>query len=359
MMQKKEESAEETKSLKQMETLKQRPTRKDVAKLAGVSTATVSYILNNKGRISPDTKKRVLQVIDELGYTPNHIAKTMKSQRSQQLGLVINTIFNPIYASLIQGFEESAISNNFFVNICTGEIGVHEYLNQFISRQLEGIFIEAMPYKYHREEIDRLLENNIRVLVWGYTSKEDRKISSIENDYEFAMFDAAAYLQKLGHNKICYMNGIGTQSHLVDRRHIGFRKAVKHFSLEPFAWEENTLTMTETSIESGYEMGKKLLKGKYLPTAVICTNDLMAIGLINLLKDRNISVPEEISVMGFDNNIFSQYTSPRLTTMSVDYHFLGQKAFEFINLDINKNIKSYYKYTLNLVIRESTGPARS
>ena len=121
-------------------------TRKDVAKLAGVSTATVSYVLNNTCKVTEETRERVLSAIKELDYKPNMIAKSMSTNKSLQLGIVLDNLANPFFGDIVKGFEIAASEKMYFVNICTGFHNLDNYFDNFIARRLDGIFVAAIPY---------------------------------------------------------------------------------------------------------------------------------------------------------------------------------------------------------------------
>ncbi len=334
-----------------------RVTRADVAKLAGVSTATVSYVLNNTNKVPEPTATRVLDAAKQLRYRPNQIARSLVTNESKQLAIVLNNIANPIYSDLILGFENDAIQHGYFVNICTGNRNVDDYFDNFASRGLDGLFIEVLPYKYHTEKLSELLDADIRMVVFGNIGIDLKTISCLETDYIDAMAQAVEHLSGLGHERIVHVSGLD-ESHSFDRRIDGYLRAMAKSvpRAEPvvIAPQENLLT----SIEDGYELTRRLLSTRRSFTAVICTNDLMAIGAMRALTDQGRRIPEDVSVVGIDNAYVSQLCSPTLTTLATDYRALGSRAFQMLYGDLTTDTKGFYLNRARLITRESTGPVR-
>lgn len=332
-----------------------KPTRKDVARKAGVSTATVSYVLNNSKKLSNTTVKKVLDAVKELDYKPDMIARTMVTNETKQISIILDNITNPFYGEIILGFESSAIENGYFVNICTGYKNVDDYIDNFISRRIDGIFIVAMPHKFHMDKIYELVDKGIKVVISGNLDADIRKVSIIENDYVDAMDKAVTYLTDLGHKDIAYISGL-ERSLTCDKRIEGYLKAIEKYHLpygESLLIEDNT--KNSTTIQDGYICTRKLINSSKKFTAIICNNDLMAIGSIKALKEAGLNVPEDVSVVGFDGIQFGDIWEPALTTMSVPKTFLGQKAFELLFTNIKKGNTGFYINKLELIQRGSAG----
>lgn len=335
---------------------KKRATRKDVAERAGVSPATVSYVLNNTQKIPEKTVQKVLAAVEELDYRPNLIARSLVTRESKQLSIVLNNIANPIYSDLILGFENKAIQTGYFVNICTGNKNVDDYMEHFLARRVDGIFIEVLPYKYHLEKLYDLLEAGIKLVVYGNIGIDPRKVSCIETDYIDAMDKAVGYLVGLGHTRIAYLSGLA-KSQNYDKRISGYLSALENHKLD--IGESLLFTSsnaTNTDIQDGDQLARKVLQSDKRFTAAICTNDLMAIGAIKTFKENGIAVPGRVSVMGIDNAYISEITEPRLTTLGTPYREVGEKAFDLLYNDLRNDIKGYYLNKTTLVERDSTGP---
>ena len=333
-------------------------TRADVAKKAGVSTATVSYVLNKSRKISEETRQKVLKVVDELNYKPDMIARSMVTNETKQLSIVLNDVTNPFFSEIILGFENAAIERGYFVNKCTGHKNLEEYLDSFVTRRIDGIFVAAIPCKFNINKIYNLVDYGIKVVISGNVNVDIKKVSSIENDYVGGMEKAVEHLVSLGHRSIAYMSGLGRVQKF-DRKIEGYIKAVSKFNLpcgEDLLFEGSS--PYNTDIKDGYNLTKKLINSGKEFSAVICTNDLMAIGAINALKENGYKVPGDISVMGFDGIYLGEIWEPSLTTMAVPRALLGEKAFELLYTNIKSQNTGFYLNKLELIKRSSTGKCK-
>ncbi|MFO8043095.1 MAG: LacI family DNA-binding transcriptional regulator [Alkalispirochaeta sp.] len=331
-----------------------RATRKDVAELAGVSVATVSYVMNDQHKVPEKTAERVREAVEKLNYRPDLVARSLATKRTSQLAIVINNISNPIYSDLILGFENNAIEAGYFVNICTGNTRVDDYIENFISRSIDGIFIEALPHKYDPKELERLLESDIKIVIFGRTDLGIHAVSSVETDYTRAMELAIHHLRELGHRKIAYLSGL-TEAERYDARIDAFRAVCTSQELTT-APVFSPAEVSNTDITDGERLAAEFLAGDHGATAVVCTNDLMAIGAMNHFRNAGLSVPEDISVVGIDDSYVTSLTHPRLTSVHVPYHDVGRRAFELLHADVTHNRKDSYQITPELVVRESTAP---
>jgi DNA-binding LacI/PurR family transcriptional regulator len=331
-------------------------TRKDVAQLAGVSTATVSYVLNKNRSISPKTAEKVMSAVESLNYKPDMIARSMTMNETMQLGIVLESISNPFYGEIVHGFENAANANGYFVNICTGHNKLDDYFENFISRRLDGIFIAAMPFRFNVEKLYRLVDNGIKVVVSGNTEADMKIVSSIENDHISAMNEAVTYLYNLGHTNIAYLSGLGRVLQN-DRRIEGYLDMVNKLKL-PYG---DSLLFDgkppyTTDVEDGYRLACELIDSKQKFSAVICLNDLMAMGASNAFQQRGYRIPEDVSLMGFDDIIFSSFWNPPITTMALQKISFGAKAFELLNSNIKNGNTGFYMNKLQLIKRKSTAP---
>lgn len=335
-----------------------RVTREQVAKHAGVSVATVSYVLNNSRKMTEKTRNKVLKSIDELGYKPDLIARSMVTNETMQLSMIVNNIENPFYGEIILGFESAALEKGYFVNICTGEQNIDDYLENFIARRVDGIFVAALPNKFNMEKLYRLVDAGIKVVVSGNVEADLKKVSSIENDHYDSMEKAVKYLYGLGHRDIAYITGL-SKNQTFETKIAGFLAAKKKMDI----LEDDSLLVDgfppyRTTSEEGYDLANKLIESKRKFTAIICTNDLMAFGCIKALKEKGFEVPRDVSVLSFDDISMSAMWDPPLTTMSVEKRALGEKAFELLYTNMKTGSTGYFLSKINLIERESTGRCR-
>lgn len=333
-------------------------TRADVAKLAGVSTATVSYVLNGSRSISEKTRRCVLDAVEHLNYKPDMIARSMTKNETMQLSLMINDITNPFYSEIVMGFEAAAIEKGYFVNVCTGYKNINNYLDNYIARRIDGVFVVAVPHKFDLRKLYELTENGIKVAVSGNTQVDHKKVCSIENDYQTGMREAVSYLRGLGHERIAYLSGL-SRRHSFDDRLEGYLRAISTLGLgcgEDLLLEGKS--PYSTSMEDGYGMARELVSSGRKFTAVICTNDLMAMGAISALNDAGLRVPEDVSVMGFDDILFARFWRPAISTMAVSKFDFGRKAFDLLYTNMKKGSIGYSLCSLELKARDSTAAIR-
>jgi DNA-binding LacI/PurR family transcriptional regulator len=330
-----------------------RPTRTDVAKRVGVSIATVSYAFSNSDKISTETRKAVLLAARELGYHPSQVARSLSTHRTMQLSLIFNDIANPVYSDLIAGFENAAIERGYFVNICNGKTHVDEYFQHVLSRNIDGIMIEVLPHKFHTERIIDLLRSGTKVVLFGDHGIDTTGAACFEIDYVKGMDLAVDHLFALGHRRIAYLSGLSEKDGY-DRRIPGFRQAMRTRGLGEGLVAAPPSSLS-TSIEDGETMARELLDHGGVFTALICTNDTMAIGAMRILASRGIEVPGMVSVVGIDDAYVASIVSPGLTTIGSDYIELGGIAFGLLYDAMVDDRFGYVLYEPHLVVRESTG----
>ncbi|HAX50930.1 LacI family DNA-binding transcriptional regulator [Muricomes intestini] len=337
---------------------KMRVTRKDVANRAGVSTATVSYVLNKSKKISDETTSKVMQAIAELDYRPDMIARSMSVEQTMQVGIVLEDITNPFSGGLIRGFEKAANEKNYFVSVCTSFDKLDDYFDNFIARRIDGIFVAALPYKFNVNKLYDLVDRDIKVVVSGNAIADYKKVSSLENDYIDAMEQVMEYLYALGHRNIAYISGLG-KNMTYDLRCIGYRQMITKLGLTC----GNELLIDGkspyfTGVEEGYSGAKRLIETGKKFTAVICTNDIMAFGAMKAIRDHGLRIPEDVSVVGFDGIKLGEYYECPLTSMALEQEECGRKAFDLLYNNMTQGTVGYYKNMLHLVERESTGKCR-
>lgn len=329
-------------------------TRADVAKLAGVSTATVSYVLNGSRQMSEKTRKLVLDAVEALHYTPDMIARSMTKNETMQISFMVDNAANPFYGEIINGFENAAMDCGYFVNICTGNRNLNDYFDNYIARRIDGVFIAAIPYKFDMEKLYNLTENGIRVVVSGNIDVDLKRVSSIENDYAAAMGCAVQYLYDLGHRDIAYLSGL-SRKFKFDCRIDGYLAAIERHGLpcgDDLLFDGKP--PYQTGIADGYVLAKELLASGRRFTAAICLNDLMVMGAISAFRDAGLCVPDDVSVMGFDDIVFSQAWQPGITTMGGAKASFGRKAFELLHNSIRYGTTGYFLNSLELIRRGST-----
>lgn len=289
-------------------------TRNDVAKHAGVSNTTVSRVLNNNGYVSPESRQRVETAIRELGYTPNLIARSLKTKKSGQLLYCVTEYDNPFYMEVYSGMEAYAQKYGYTIVVASN------FDASLISqRQFDGIVLTSISYA-QQKELERL---DIPVIVNNYTANS-YTFPSIKIDIESGALTALEYLYSNGHEKIAFITSpCGPQ----EQRYLSYQKFMKRngFSSHIFECSDSI-----SHFEQGYRGGIQLIDSGIPFTAAFIFNDALAVGTIAAFAKYGISVPRDISVISFDNILQSAYTLPALTTVDIPKYELGEKSIKML-----------------------------
>lgn len=329
-----------------------RVTREEVAKLANVSGPTVSYVFNKTRYVSEEVRTRVAEAAKKLNYQPDMIARSMVKKETNTISVLTNDISSPLQMEVIKGLQEKAMDNGFFVNVCGGEKNLEIYIDNFISRRIDGVFVSVEPEKMKEEHIIKLLDYGISVLVTATRKINDARICKLEPDFREGMKSALLYLKELKHRKIAYISAFD-ENYDNDKRLNIFKSCMKSI----YKNENPLLQLGEypfhSTIESGYHLAKKLLDKNEAFTAVICTNDLMAMGAIKAFHEKNINVPRDISVIGIDDILFASAYYPGLTTIGHNHIKYGERIFEILLDNIRTKRVTSELFNTNLVIRDS------
>ena len=320
-------------------------TIKDVAKETGLSTATVSYAINGKKKLPEETLKLVFDAIEKLGYVKNYSASSLSGNTSNLIGVVIPQtepgkamVFeNPFYSEMLSSIEYNARQKGYHI-IVSGTNADEKYFNLANQRNLDGIIIIGV---YPVDFYEGLKKSNIPiVLVDSYLNTHN--YSMVKLDDYLGGYQATKYLIEHGHKKIAFISGTLKEGGVNVARFEGYKSALMEAGI-PFL-EEQVLTGT-IDFESGKVLAAKMIE--HLDnTAVFCTADIMAIGILKKLSEMKISVPERMSVIGFDNLNIANYCTPGLTTIGQDIFKKGQKAVEILY----KSIKNTENKTIDEII---------
>ncbi|HAF70830.1 TPA: LacI family transcriptional regulator [Candidatus Acetothermia bacterium] len=311
--------------------VRRKVTIREVAARAGVSVSTVSRVLNGRDahHMRPETKERVLRAIEELEYTPVKAARSLRCQRTQVIGILVPDISNPFFSLLARGVASVAFESGYSTLICDSDHSVEKesrYLDILLSEGVEGIVFVPVG-RPDMGRIERLLRRGIRIVA------ADRRVEglpTVEADNRGGSRELTRYVLSLGYRRIAYIAGPEEVSTAQDRL-LGFQEAMEEAGLAPVAVRHGNFTY-----ESGYELARGILeKGKV--DAIMCGNDLMAIGAIRAAEDLGLRVPEDLGVTGFDHVLWSDLVQPKLTTVEIPAYNLGQVAIrQFMKAD-NRN----------------------
>jgi LacI family transcriptional regulator len=313
---------------------KRAPNIKDVARLADVSPAAVSYVLNGTGSVSEDTAERVREAARRLGYRPNFLARGLKTNRTRMLGVVAEdiTVFNtpPIIDGINEVAEQhgySLLLENLMLNKRIGHAferaselrGLfEEALEEILARKVDGVVYVGM----HSRDVTGLFDPPRVPFVYVYaeTAREDDWY--VTYDDRATAYQAGQYLVGAGHREIGVVLGPSGPAATTRRRLEGFTAALEEHGV---TLSPERMVSGDWEYESGYAAAAELLADRRV-TAVFAMNDLMALGVMAYCREHDIAVPEAVSVIGFDNRESSRYFVPRLTTMALPLHRMGELA---------------------------------
>jgi LacI family transcriptional regulator len=336
--------------------MKQNPmvTRNDVAEAAGVSPSTVSYVLNDGPRgVSESTKERVLKVVSKLGYHPNAIARSLRTKRVGMVGLMVPDISNPFFAGLSRGAQDVAKEKGYFVVVCNTDGQLRQEISLMRSLYehcMEGIIID--PVEVESRDLKFLLERSVPVVLSGL-DKDTAAADCAGVDDTQAAADAVGYLMALGHKEIALITGPLTQRRMSHRPE-GYRKALIEHSI---AYRDDLVVNGDYSQGSGYNCAQELLQRRVKFSAVFAANDLMAIGAMVAIQERGLRVPEDVSIVGFDNIPESNVATPKLTTIDNPHYAQGKATAEMLFERISGTIQGRARAIVlphRLIVRGST-----
>ena len=330
-------------------------TIKDVAKSANVSVGTASMALNGKENVKARTKEKVLETAKSLGYRPNKYAKLLNSKRTNVIGLIVTNISNPFFGIITDNVQEELAKNKYDVmlGISSDSISKEQhFINKFIEMQVDGVIL--VPSSTQKPNISHLKALRERDIPFCYitTYYVDIPAPCVMTDLSEGSYQLTRYLLETGHKKIVYIvanRKIPASNLRVEGYLNAYREAGAHFSPD---W----ITIAEPSFNGGYNSTNIILKGKHHPDAILTMNDIMAMGVLKYLKECKILVPEDISVAGYDNLIFTPLLETPLTTVQQPMEQMCMKAVEILinKIDNPDGINEKILLRPELVIRNST-----
>lgn len=321
---------------------------KDVAREAQVSIATVSRVLNDIDVVNEDTKKKVLDAINKLGYRPNIVARSLKTQKSKTIGIIIPDISNQFYPEIVRGAEDVANIYDYNIMLCNTDLDPEkemEYLRVLREKMADGVLYMSNSLEENILELIKKLEFPM-VLV--ETKDEEEKLHSVTIDNLKAAFDATEYLIKKGNKNIAYIGLHEDMANAAALRYKGYKTALKNNNIQ---LNKNLVYFGGMKVNDGYEGINKILQNEKID-AVFCADDEIAMGVINALRDKNIKVPEDIDVMGFNNIYSSNVFYPKLTTVSQPMYDMGSVGMRMLIKIINKDSLEQQHYVLKHEIIE-------
>ena len=330
---------------------------REIAKRAKVSTATVSRTINRIPTVNPTLARRVWKVVDELGYYPNTQARALVSGRSLIFGLIVSEIVNPFFPEIVQVFETIAVQHHYEILLTST---VHDpkrmetAVRRMIERRVDGVAVMTFG-------MEDLLLNDLKVrnvpLVFVDVGPPRPRVSNIRIDYLHGIRQAVQHLAALRHERIAFITGPLSLKSAVARKG-AFVQTMEEIG---FTVQPELVIEGDHTLEGGMRAMAALLKGGTRPTAIMCSNDMTAIGVMRQSYEEKITIPRDLSVIGFDDIRLAQFILPPLTTVQMSQAELGRLAFHALLAEVQRATPAAHgtEYVLqtNLVLRESTAMA--
>lgn len=301
------------------------PTIKDVAREAGVSYATVSRALNDHPEISEETKKRIVKIALEMGYRPNAIAQGLVKKETKTIGLIIPDITNPFFPEVAHGIEDAAVEAGYTVFLCNTNWNPEReerYFDDLIRKQVDGLIIG--PCSEQISHLEKVIDSGIKTVFISRASNHPNTVSILINNLLGAQ-QAVEYLIQQGHKRIAFIGGREDISTTQERLQ-GYTQALNKNDLPV---DESLIKIGSFKRDSGYFITNELLKldDSNRPTAVFAANDLLALGVIQAVRESRLSIPKDVAVVGFDDIEFASLPEIQLTTVFQPKYDMGRLAF--------------------------------
>ena len=340
-------------------TVPSKPDIRTVAALAKVSIATVSRTINSSPAVSQKLAQRVWQAIEQLNYFPNTHARSLVSGRSRILGIIVENITNPFFPELIQGFEEIAVAHGYeiLVSSTNGDADrLTSCVRRMLERKVEGVAV--LTFGGEEPVLDQLAIHNMPIVLAEF-HLEDPKVSTIVLDYSAGIHSAVAHLVELGHTRIGFLAGPHTLHSAITRLN-AFQQTMREAKLKV---QKDWIIECDHTLKGGVAGFTKLMELDSRPTALVCSNDMTAIGVLRAVYMAGLKVPEDLSVVGLDDIDFAEFTLPPLTTIRLGRAELAKAAFDALRLQAenatNPSFQREFLVSTSLVIRGSTAAPSS
>jgi DNA-binding LacI/PurR family transcriptional regulator len=335
----------------------ERPERMDIrtiARLANVSIATVSRTINRVSTVNPKMAKRVWDVIERLDFVPNTQARALVSGRSKLFGLLVSEITNPFFPELIQGFEDIAVEHGYEILVSSTNHDpkrMSHCIRRMLERKVEGVAI--MTFGIEEPLLDQLAKRKVP-LVFIDIGPDRPGVSVLKVDYHHGIRQAVQHLAALGHRHIAFVSG-PARLHSAQSRLAAFIKSMKECGITP---EKSQIVEGDHTLEGGAAAMEKLLAQEHMATAVMCSNDMTAIGVLHKLYRTGLRVPDDISVIGFDDIHIAEVMMPPLTTILMSRYEIAKAAFSALRSQVESPQESRgrreFDIPTDLIVREST-----
>ncbi|WP_162047811.1 substrate-binding domain-containing protein [Vibrio taketomensis] len=300
-------------------------TMKDIAKLAGVSTSTVSHVINQSRYVSEEISERVNRAAQVLNYSPSALARSLKMNRTKTLGMLLTTSDNPFYGEVVKGVERCCYQKGYNLILCNTEGDnqrMKASIHTLLQKRVDGMILMCSSLEGERiDEFEKYPDVPVVVMDWGPMLFASDKIqdNSLQGGYM-----AVKYLIDCGHKKIGCITG-PLNRHQAQMRYEGFKRAMRESDL---LLNSDWIVESNFECDGGYQAFNQMYGKGELPSALFVCNDMMAIGVLNAAYEKGLKVPDDFSIIGYDDIHMAQYMTPPLTTIHQPKYRLGQAAVE-------------------------------
>jgi LacI family transcriptional regulator len=302
-------------------------TIKELAEKANVSIATVSRALNDDPKVKEKTKKKILALAEEMNYNPNILARNFVKQKTNTIGLVMPELVDEFFTEIIRGVDEIAHAKGYYTMVSgthSNRTMIESIMNFMGNGIVDGMILMAPSLN---DPIKKIIKNKTTPVVIVGCNKESERLDSVEIDHYRGAYEMTEYLIKeKSYKKIAHIAGPEINNDAIQRKN-GYCDALKKNKLKV---KKEWIADGGFTIKGGEEACRKILSAKSKPDVIFASNDMMAFGCYNVIKELGLKIPEEIAVTGYDNVFTSKYISPRLTTVDVPIYEAGKKAAEIL-----------------------------
>jgi len=318
-----------------------RYTIKDIAKLAGVGVGTVSRAINNEPGIKAETKEKVLKIMKEVKYTPNHTARSLKKGSKKMVGVIIKGSSNSFFTKVIEGIQDILRSSGYIIlEQYTGREDIMNSVNFFLDKKVDGLIFLGGNKK---DEIPKL---NLPVIYSSALDREKLIHTLVIIDNVKSVYNSMRFLSDKGYKKIAIITSDNGDD-LSNQRLKGYEEYIEEQNIDYYCRK-----IGDYSIESGYESAKELLNQRDHPDAIFAISDMMAIGAAKAILEEGKRIPEDIAIMGFDGIEMSKYYQPSITTVSQPQYELGEISAKLLLNNMSKRVAKGEKMILETEIIE-------
>ncbi|MFA5524476.1 MAG: LacI family DNA-binding transcriptional regulator [Tissierellales bacterium] len=326
-----------------------------ISKLAGVSVATVSRVLNHPETVSQETRNRILMVMEEVNYVPNNLARSLTTNRTSTIGLIIPNILNPLYPSIAKGVEDVFYKKGYNILLSNTEDDAKREkasIEMLLGKKVDGLIICSSILG--EDDFNIIVKQGVPFVLLG-EYMEDSDINIVYTDYQLGAYLATTHLIKAGYKKIAHIAGPLNRKASIEKLE-GYKKALLEARLK---YNEEYVFEGNNQIDGGQLALKKILKKKGKPDAIFVANDLMALGVIEAIKVLGYKVPADIAVVGFDDIDVASLIEPKLTTVTHPVYRMGLTAARLLLDNITNEEEDCFKQKIfiqpMLKIRKSCG----